>query len=255
VGTNLSTERIVRQIEILNEDFRRKPGTRGYNEHPAGADARIEFVLARTGPDGGATDGIHRVDITPIDNPVTPGSRFDHLAHYGYWDHRAYLNVWLDPLPESTVDIVLGQATGPSTDLPGADLLLVGEPAQSEGVIVNVHHFGETDASTSFGLGRTLSHEVGHYLGLLHLWGSGDCATNDHCSDTPPVSAHTVGCPSTPPLACDGTPAMVENYMDFGADACMNVFTREQVARMRYVMENSADRVALRSSPGLGSAS
>lgn len=244
-GFNLSTARVERQIEILNEDFRRRAGTPGFNDHPAGADARIEFHLADAAPDGVPTDGIHRVDTTVVDNPVPSNELFDHAAAYGYWDHRSYLNVWSFPFDESSVDVVLGMATGPHTDLPGADRLLPGEPVQAEGVIVNAWHLGESDASTKYGRGRTLTHEVGHYLGLLHLWGSGDCATNDYCDDTPPVTTHTASCSGAPRLACDGTAAMVSNYMDFTPDACMNLFTADQVARMRYVLENSAERISL----------
>src|SRR5690606_5227749 len=100
-------------------------------------------------------------------------------------------------------------------------------------------------ASSRYGLGRTLTHEVGHYLGLLHPWGDGSCETNDYCDDTPPVSGPTNGCHATA-IACDGRPAMTENYMDFIDDACMNVFTADHVRRMRYVLENSPNRISLR---------
>jgi hypothetical protein len=250
-GYNLPADRIHRQIEILNEDFRRKPGTPGFNTHPDGADALIEFVLARQTPAGDPTDGIHRVDVSAIVNPVPPGERFDHNAFYGYWDPTLYLNVWIEPLPESTIDIVLGSATGPDTDLPGADLFAPGEPTQSEGVLINSFHFGESSASSVHHLGRTLTHEVGHYLGVLHPWGSGDCATNDYCDDTRPVSGAHGGCPDPPPPACDGSPVMVANYMDYGDDDCMNVFTNDQVARMHHVLENSPTRASLLTSPGL----
>lgn len=251
VGTafNLSASRIERQIEILNEDFRRREGTPGFNEHPVGADARIEFVLARSTPEGEATDGIHRVDITQVENPVPPNQRYDYYAHYGYWDHRHFLNIWTEPLPPEFVDIVLGTATGPNTDLPGAENLVAGEPLQSEGILINSAHFGETELSEDYNLGRTLTHEVGHYLGLLHLWGAGDCENNDYCDDTPPVTQRNISCASQP-LACDGSAAFVSNYMDYTPDACMNFFSADQVARMRYVLENSEDRISLHASPG-----
>lgn len=249
-GPNLSAARIERQIEILNEDYRRRAGTPGHNDHPEGADARIEFVLARRTPDGAPTDGIHRVDTTQVDNTVPPNDLFNHFAAYGYWDHTRYLNVWSLPFDPESKDVFLGKATGPSTDLPGADLLLVGEPVQAEGVLINNWHLGESDASTDHGMGRTLTHEIGHYLGLLHPWGDGDCEDDDFCEDTPPVSGPTNGCAS-PQLGCEGGPAMMNNYMDWTSDPCMNLFTRDQVRRMRHVLETSPDRISLRTSPAL----
>ncbi len=234
-GPNHSLAAIHRQIELLNDDFRRRPGTRGHNTHPAGADARIEFFLA--GPAGGVT----RVDMTAVDNPVEPNRQFDHLAYYAYRDPARYLNIWSVPYSDDLEGVFLGMATGPDTDLPGADHLLDGEPLQAEGVLVNAAHFGEIEGTSDYDLGRTLTHEVGHYLGLLHLWGDGTCAGNDHCADTPAVSEPVSGCGEVV-QACTGEPAMTENYMTFSPDRCVNVFTADQVARMRYVLENSPFR-------------
>lgn len=250
-GYNLSEERILGQIEILNQDFRRKEGTRGFNEHTNGADTKIEFVLAKSTPDGQPSNGIVRINSNAIDNPVPPNHRFDHNAYYSYWNYKHYLNIWVEPLPETTIDIVLGSATGPDTDLPGNELFDAGEPARSEGILINSFHFGVSGLQSDHNLGRTLTHEVGHYLGLLHLWGNGDCQTNDYCEDTPPVASHHVGCPSIPPVACNGEPALVENYMDYTADSCMNMFTNDQVQRMHYVLKNSIARYSLLNSPGL----
>lgn len=253
IGHNLSRERIESQIRVLNEDYRRKPGTRGFNTHPDGGDARIEFVLASVAPDGMPTDGVVRIDAAATPNPLPPGSSlFDYYAFYSYWNPSRYINVWTMPLPEDLIDTVLGQATGPLTDLPGADLLLRGEPEQAEGILINSHHFGVSDLPSEHNLGRTLTHEMGHYLGLLHTWGGGDCEANDYCADTPPVSAPVRGCPATPPPACDGRPIMIENYMNWTTDECMNTFTNDQIARMHYVLETSPWRRELPESPGLG---
>ena len=251
VGHNLSTARIQRQIAALNDDYRRKEGTRGFNQHPDGGDARIEFVLARSAPDGSPTNGIVRIDAKAVDNPTSPNALFDYYAHYSYWAPEHYLNIWTLPLPESTVDVFLGKATGPDTDLPGADNLLRGEPFQAEGVLINSAHFGESDIDSDYNLGRTLTHEIGHYLGLLHPWGAGDCEQNDFCEDTPPVSAPVAGCPTNLPLACNGQPVMVQNYMNYSFDRCMNTFTNDQIARMHHVLKQSQMRSTLLTSPGL----
>lgn len=250
-GYNHSVARIAAQIRVLNEDYRRKAGTPGHNEHPDGGDARIEFVLARVAPDGSATDGIVRIDETTADNPIDPAYQFDFYAHYSYWPPDRYLNVWSIPLPGAE-DVVLGLATGPETDLPGAERLTPGEPIQAEGVLVNAAHFGPSDYPSEYNRGRTLTPEIGHYLGLLHTWAGYDCESDDYCADTPPADFAIGGCPSTPPLGCDGTPVMIENYMNFSFDRCMNTFTNDQIARMRYVLENSPRRTSLVTSPGLG---
>ncbi len=92
---------------------------------------------------------------------------------------------------------------------------------------------------------------MGHYLGLLHPWGRGDCDTNDFCADTPAMSESVLGCPVDPPLGCGGVPVMIENYMGWSADSCMSTFTKDQIARMRHVLEHSPRRSDLARSPGL----
>lgn len=249
-GPNLSKERIERQIEILNEDYRRKEGTPGYNEHPDGADARIEFILANTDPEGLPTNGITRTDISNVENPIENWS-MNYLANYQYWNPADYLNIWLYPLDESTTDLVLGLATGPKTDLPGHELFGKGEPEYREGVFVNWIHFGESQLSDVYNMGRTLTHEIGHYLGVLHPWSGGDCNENDFCSDTPAVDKPVTSCNAG--TGCNGEPIMTNNFMNWTPDACMNMFTKEQVHRMHYVLENSPYRVSLLNSPGLTS--
>ena len=246
-GNNLSKERIEAQIRILNEDFRRKEGTPGFNNHPDGGDARIEFVLAKTSPDGEATDGIVRIDMTKVENPIDDGNIFNFYGYYSYWNPDEYFNIWTGP--DWPKDALLGKATGPITDLPGGDTF--GKPDPVDGIIVNAHHFGPSDEKSDHNLGRTATHEVGHYLGLLHIWGKPGCDNDDYCEDTPPQNKQHAGCPATPPLACDGRPAMIENYMDYTADRCMNIFTNDQIYRMRTVLENSPRRKTLSTSPGL----
>lgn len=241
-GTHLSMERIESQIQVLNEDFRRKKGTRGFNTHPDSGDARIEFFLAQKDPYGNDTNGVVRIDASEFKDPVQFTS-FTYYADLSYWDPEYYLNIWTEPMPEDLTDIVLGHATGPVTDLPGADRFLPGEPEYREGILVNAAHFGISDLDSDYNLGRTLTHETGHYLGLLHTWGTGECETNDYCEDTPPVDRHNA------PVACDGQPVMRSNYMTFHPDRMLNIFTNDQIARMHYVLENSAYRKTLFNSP------
>lgn len=256
-GLNLSTERIESQVLVLNEDFRRKEGTRGYNEHPDGQDARIEFVLARSSPTGEATDGIVRVDMTAKEPPPFQGNPIMAGAYHSFWDPGRYLNIWAFP---GFKDTALGEARFPVSTLPGLEdqqdqdwkLPGIGEV---DGLVINSLHFGMSNIDSKYNLGRTGTHEVGHFLGLFHVWGKNvdggpSCDHDDFCQDTPPTGFRVSHCPQDL-KACDGSRAMVENYMDYADDACMNIFTKDQVERMHAVLENSPRRKSLLTSPGL----
>jgi hypothetical protein len=247
-GPNLSEQRIIRQIEILNEDFRKKQGTRGHSNHPAAADTRIEFVLAERKPDGTPTNGINRVNATEreVDHQ---GYDQNHFAQYAYWNPRQYINIWTTPLPETAMCIVLGSSSGPQTDLPGTSLLSLPASGDAEGILINWMHFGESDIACQARYGRTLTHEMGHYLGLLHTWGGKDCASNDYCADTPAVDKEVTGRQSFP--GCQGESVMIGNYMNYTDDEVMNLFTHDQARRMHYVLANHPGRHALITSPGL----
>lgn len=253
-GFNHSKERIESQIRVLNEDFRRKKGTPGFNTHPDGGDAQIEFVLAKIDPEGNPTDGIVRTDINSVDVPPIGGNLILLCSQYSYWNPDQYLNIWsLDlGLPPG---LLLGEARFPVSDLAGLpdDNR---EGMDADGIFVNAQNFGiaEKNSDPNFSMGRTLTHEMGHFLGLLHIWGSygNNCAGyGDYCEDTPAVSNFTSGCPSEKPLACSGGPAMIENYMDWSHDVCMNIFTNDQISRMHTVLENSVRRKSLLTSPAL----
>ncbi|MEM1137496.1 MAG: M43 family zinc metalloprotease [Bacteroidota bacterium] len=263
-GDNISDEQVFSQIRVLNEDFRRKEGTKGHNTHSAGGDAKIEFVLAKSSPLGEETDGIVRVDRTKVDPPNFSGNLPALGAYFSFWDPNLYLNIWAFP---GVVDTGLGEARFPISNLPGLEKekerdfeipgidSLHGIPvSEIDGIAINTLHFGEVNIDSKYNLGRTGTHEMGHFLGLFHIWGDKgfevSCDTDDYCDDTPNVASRTSGCPTTK-LACDGSLAMIENYMDYTDDACMNIFTNDQIARMRTVLENSPRRKSLLTSPGL----
>ncbi|WP_350292690.1 M43 family zinc metalloprotease [uncultured Croceitalea sp.] len=248
-GSNLSNTRINHQITLLNNDFRRKIGTRGYNEHPDGGDSKIEFVLAKKDPNGKAIDGINRINMTLMEvEPI--GYNQNHYAQYAYWNSNEYINVWLTPLPTELDCVVLGISSGPDTDLPGTEFLSIPKEGDAEGILINTVHFGESDLNCHANLGRTLTHEMGHYLGLLHTWGNGVCETNDFCEDTPAENSAVFGRNSF--LGCDGEEIMISNYMNFSDDAVMNIFTNDQIKRMHYVLNNHEGRHALLSRSVIG---
>lgn len=242
-GRNISEAQVKAQLEVLNEDFRRKAGTRGFNTDARGADIEIEFCLAAFDQQNRTMTekGINRVrgsrtsfTRNQIEGEVKPNT---------IWDPSKYFNIWvLDFTGED--DNLLGYAQFPSqSNLPG--LSASGGAANTDGVVIRYTSFGCVDKGTfpvmqaPYNLGRTLTHETGHWLGLRHIWGDGNCA-DDFVSDTPTQQSESRGC-AKGRVSCGGV-NMVENYMDYSDDACMNIFTNGQKLRMRAVMELSLRR-------------
>ena len=240
-GTNLSELQIQSQIEVLNEDFRRLLGTNGYNNHPDGADIELEFCLTGLDEKGlsMAEPGIDRIrgnrstwSKSEIEGELKPLS---------IWDPNYFFNVWTVDFgsKESTL---LGYAQFPSSSLLQG-LPNDGGSAATDGVVVLYSATGRGDfpsLNPDTNLGRVLTHEVGHWLGLRHIWGDGPCGSDDYCLDTPEADSENYGCP-VGTISC-GTEDMVRNYMDYTDNACMNIFTNDQKARMLAVMEISPRR-------------
>jgi hypothetical protein len=130
--------------------------------------------------------------------------------------------------------------------------------ADTDGVIIGAITFNiieqrNTIINPSFynyGFGRTLTHELGHFFGLLHTFSdvSGLCEDNDFCADTPRLKNKTNGCSTSAVNKCE-TLAMPENFLDYTNDACMNLFTKCQVERMKLVLEKCPRRKELANSP------
>ncbi|MEO0470039.1 MAG: M43 family zinc metalloprotease, partial [Bacteroidota bacterium] len=232
-GDNLAASYINAQIDQLNHDFRRTPGTSGFNNNPVGADTEIAFCPATVDPSGNsmAEPGINRIDrnmmgwTAPpyatcpfffllntdyIDNTIKPQSQ---------WDPDQYINIWVMDLNCG----LLGYAQFPSASGLGG-MPANGGPANNDGVVIRTASVGSTSlpnpSPSTFARGRTLTHEIGHFFGLRHIWGDANCG-NDFCADTPTQAGSSNGCPNT--TTCDGVNDMVENYMDYSDDACMNL--------------------------------
>jgi len=242
---NISDEQIRTQIEVLNEDYNRLPNTLGYNTNPVGASAMIQFYLADYDPNGRITTGITRNRYTTKTsfNPFSDGLL---LANIAYWSSDKYLNIWTCRLTNS----YLGLAQFPATDrVEGLDTANA-DFELTDGVIIDYRFFGrKTGAITSriYNLGRTTTHEVAHWLGLIHTWGDTDCGT-DYCEDTPRIEGpnRTTVCQEKF-SNCGGvrTRNMIENYLDYSPDSCMNIFTKDQVGRMRAVLALSPRRARM----------
>ena len=243
-GTNLSAARVQSQIDVLNEDFRRKLGTPGHNTNSVGADVEIEFCLATVGPDGQTLPepGIHRISRVQMGFNAPPYSNNylrNSVLPVTQWDPERYMNIWTAPLQNDIIGFAQLPSQSTLADLPGNY-----GPASTDGVVINVETFGrESGMQPPYNGGRTTTHEVGHFLGLWHIWGDGNCSVDDYCGDTPTAAAPNYGCPSSA-TSCSQA-SMVSNYMDYVDDACMNMFTVCQKQRMRTVLENAPRRASL----------
>ncbi|WNJ16327.1 M43 family zinc metalloprotease [Pontibacter sp. G13] len=243
-GTNLSQSQIMSQFEVLNEDFRRKWNSPGHNTHPDGADIKIEFCPAVVDTQGNllAEPGIHRVSRTDLGIGPSPyGVSFSKsgILPQTIWNPDNYMNIWTIELDND----FLGFAQLPnSSGLSGVPTFNGG--ASTDGVIITPTAFGRIgNVLPPYNQGRTTTHEVGHWLGLLHTWGDGNCSVDDFCDDTPTTGGANYGCP-TGVQSC-GSTDMIENYMEYTDDVCMNVYTNCQKTRMRTVIQNAPRRASL----------
>ncbi|MBW8524799.1 T9SS type A sorting domain-containing protein [Chryseobacterium chendengshani] len=248
VAPNITDSQVMSQITVMNNDFRRMASTPGFNTNPVGADTMIQFALAKVDPKGNPTDGIDRVNLCQISWATAAIDGY--VKPLTIWDPTKYMNMWSVNFDDSSL---LGYAQFPSTSgLPGLDAN--GGFANTDGVVANFSTFGSSDYGTDFFLdapfdkGRTMTHEVGHFLGLRHIWGDAQCGT-DYCADTPTAHDANGGCPTTI-ASCDNPSIyeMVQNYMDYTNDTCMNIFTINQKDRITAVMNNSPRRMELKTS-------
>lgn len=233
---NISDERIHSQIRVLNESFRRlhadTVNTPAAYKNIA-ADVGIEFQLAISDPGRRATNGIVR-KYTPVTLwKADDQMKYDAQAGSNAWDPEQYLNIWV---------CNLGRAAGYAS-FPGG-------PSEKDGIVIAYTVFGENKRG-GYEMGRTAVHETGHWLGLRHIWGDEYCG-DDWIDDTPRQANFTSGCPSGIRLSCGNGPwgDMYMNYMDITLDACVNLFTEGQKARMRSYFEAGGERSGLLSSAG-----
>jgi hypothetical protein len=253
-GTNITDEQVFAQIEALNLDFRHlNPDSVNTpaNFQPLMADTGFEFVLAKSDPLGFKTNGITRTDGNKEEWFFSNNTELKALS---YWDTEDYLNIWVAPLGD-----YLGWAEFPtSTIIPGVNDQALNNPL-TDGVVVSTTAFGsetlypQGEYNSRFNQGRTLTHELGHFFGLRHVWGDGGCSADDYVIDTPNTFDSYFNCPltGTSEFSCNDEPSMFMNYMDYVDDECMNLFTLEQKDRMEIVLTNSPRRASLMVSPGL----
>ena len=230
---NISVAQVKSQITALNKDFRAKNADRKKTPAPwkgLVADAHIQFRLATKDPTGKPTKGITRTKTTrtsvvadddSVKSPATGG--------IAPWPTDEYLNIWVvGSLKDARGNALLGYAQFP------------GGPAATDGVVIWHGAFGtKGTAKAPFNLGRTATHEIGHFLNLRHIWGDvPNCAGDDLVADTPPAEDANFNKPTFPQISCGNGPNgdMFVNYMDYVDDDTMFMFTAGQVARMHAVL-------------------
>ncbi len=241
---NISDAQIASQMKVLNDDFRKlntdvsKVPT---PFKPLASDIEINFVLAKQTPTGAATTGIVRKATTKtsfIDN-LDPYS--DALGGSNIWDASRYMNIYVCNMAQP-----LGFAADPSF------------PDSEDAIVVHYTAFGTTGVvEAPYNLGRTATHEVGHWLNLAHIWGPGDpdvanCNDSDSVGDTPNQAKSHGGKPTFPQLSCSNgsNGDMFMNYMDYVDDAAMFMFTAGQKARMQALFAPGGARATIATSNG-----
>ncbi len=247
---NISEAQINDQIKTLNEDFSLNNPNKANIRAPfktLAADCEIEFRLAKLDNNGKCTNGINRI-YSPLHTEASDNVKSIANAR---WPNTKYLNIWLVSSIKNFnggAGTILGYAYLPWSVANGS--------ANVDGIIMRADYCGSIGTSNANKAGRTLTHEVGHYLGLLHTFQDGCDATNDNCADTPPVSAQftNASCPSNSNSCSNDNPNLIdqwENYMDYSSGDCQSMFTPNQKTIMQNVINNYSFRKNLVSNANL----
>ena len=250
-GTNISQAQVQSQLDVLNEDYRKLNPDGALTPaafQPVRGDAQIQFVAARIDPSGNtlAEPGIDRVNRNAKSwtaGPYTQAYIQATIKPGTSWDPSRYINIWVMDLGSN----LLGYAQFPDNNANLGGLSASGGAANTDGVVILYSAYGSRVKAPSgtyvsaYDRGRTLTHELGHWLGLRHINGDAACG-NDYCNDTPVQQALNSGCPTYPHITCNNAGDMSQNYMDYSNDVCLYLFTIDQVSRMQAVMAANTPR-------------
>lgn len=223
---NIPYRQIKSQIDVLNEDFgatnKDLYSTSTYNSVKAG-NIKIKFVLQQV------VRKYTTITAFSTDNAMKKANR----GGIDATSPETTLNIWSCNMGGG----ILGYAQFP------------GGNTATDGVVLHTLAFGRGNSFNLFGdydLGRTATHEVGHYFNLRHIWGDRKCG-NDYVDDTPLHETYNFGCPTANKISiCDGSIEMTMNYMDYTDDACMYMFTKKQALRIQATFAEGGPRETLR---------
>lgn len=234
---DISDDQIRSQIDVLNADYHKQnPDTAAIPDYYSSlaADCGFRFVLASVDTNGNPTTGIVRKHTVATHFILDDAIKFTARGGDDAWDRDRYLNIWVGNLTAG----VLGYSSP------------VGCSKETDGVVILYTAFGTRGMATApFNRGRTATHEIGHWLNLIHIWGDANCG-DDEVGDTPMQQAATEGNPSGMIFSCGNDPFgnMYMNYMDFTDDIGMHMFTYGQRDRMRTLFAKGGFRYPLLSS-------
>ncbi len=228
---NISQEQIQDQMRVINEDFSltnaNKSGIRAPFINNA-ANMEIEFKLAKIDPNGNCTNGINRI-YSPFTNNSSQSTEEIKSLDGAQWNYQKYLNIYAVNSIENS--------SGTGTTL-GYATLPFGTSANRDGIVIRHDRLGTIGSAAGSGDGgRTLTHEIGHWLGLFHTFQGGCSGFGDGCDDTPPVLSTFTNsnCPSNGNSCNSDSPDRIdmwENYMDYSEGTCMAMFTNDQKTRV-----------------------
>ena len=224
---NISDARIAEQISVLNKDFGATNSdiSKVPSEFSAVAagDTKVRFRLAKT----------VRKSTTVRSWKTNDAMKKSSSKGIDATDPTQYFNIWV----VGDMSSILGYATFPESS-----------GLWNDGVVLAAPFVGVTGASAPYNLGRTATHEVGHYLNLRHIWGDANCGS-DLVADTPTQTTANDGKPTYPLMnTCGGVSrsVMFMNYMDYVDDAAMFMFSAGQKDRMQAVLTSTGARKGLR---------
>lgn len=257
---NLDDSLILSQLEAINSAFRHNhKDTNKVRDlfKPFAGDTKIEFFMATEDPDGNATNGINRVKTVRSDFGSTTNLFAESVKSItgngvDAWDTKKYLNIWVCEFTFRGTIVTAAYAFPPT----GAQFWSSNNftTSQLQGVVTNYRYVGRNnpnDNSNTSLREKTLIHEIGHYLGLRHIWAdkrSTCIGQDDGIEDTPLAGVETRVC-STTKNSCnegaDDKPDMTENYMDYTPYPCTYMFTAGQSTLMRFNLLNLRSELPL----------
>lgn len=242
---NISNNRIFDQISTLNKDYAYLNADTVNTPaafRPMAANTNIQFCLAQQDPNGDPTTGIIRKSVTAngFDPLSNDNVKYSALGGDDAWDRNNYLNIWVCNFTGASAQIIgISQFPGGAAATDGCVLLY--------GTVGGETYHGTT---AYYNLGRTATHEIGHWLNLRHIWGDdgGACNGSDYVTDTPNQASENYSCVTFPHVSCNNGPNgdMFNNYMDYGDDNCLNMFTAGQGTRMTATL--NGPRISIKNS-------
>jgi PKD repeat protein len=232
---NITNAQAASQVQVLNDDFAKLNADASKVTQPTfstiASGAQIRFCLAQRDPNGNATTGVVHYSTTVTSFGTNDAVKSAASGGADPWDVTKYVNLWVCDLSST----LLGYGEFPT-----------GSISQTWGLVVDYAYTGSGgSAQAPYNLGRTGTHEFGHCFNLYHIWGDDGtaCSGSDQCNDTPNQAGEHYGCFTQGSIQTDAcSPSspgtMWMNFMDYTDDACMYMFTANQVARMEAVVNN-----------------